>query len=256
MIKFLALLSLFFTVVHGFKTPSRLFEKFRQRQEIRLNANKQWNWEEVTKSFSNMLNPPKAVASSENEVDLTIYDSEIDAAKDVILQAAYERNVKPPVVIENLLLLERLMRKKNSLDKGETSLKQLKNIKGSWRLTFITGAPNKEKKFDKITYFPLKAVQNFDPETLKINNGIYFNDYALIKFFGDFVWKEKARKLEFDFDFIEILGFRFKLPKDENNKPKIKPFFNFIYADNGIISARGASGGIAVWRYDKEMSNK
>ncbi len=58
-----------------------------------------------------------------------------------------------------------------------------------------------------------KAVQSFNTTSMAISNAIYLGDFPLIKLFGDFEWKVKARKLEFDFDQIAVLGINFNLPK-------------------------------------------
>jgi hypothetical protein len=53
-----------------------------------------------------------------------------------------------------------------------------------------------------------------------------------------------------------VLGLKFSLPKkqiDPNTKnPNAgrKPFFNWISADATIATARGGSGGLALWRRD------
>jgi hypothetical protein len=116
-----------------------------------------------------------------------------------------------------------------------------------------------------VNYFPIKAVQSFDPDTNIISNGIFIGDFPLLKFFGTFEWKDKARKLEFDFDVIEVFKIRFNLPKggaakigqstglgSESNvelvKREVKPFFNWISADETIATARGGGGGLALWR--------
>ena len=63
------------------------------------------------------------------------------------------------------------------------------------------------------TDFPLRATQSFDTATMAITNGIYVGDLALLRFYGSFEWLEERRRLEFDFDAIAVLGFKFDLPK-------------------------------------------
>ena len=117
------------------------------------------------------------------------------------------------------------------------------------RLVFTTGTVDTQKKTGRINYFPLKAVQSFNTDTMVISNSIYAGDFPLIQFFGEFEWLKKQRKLEFDFDQIALLGFKINLPKggaakigsstglgSENNVQMIekqgkKPFFNWISAD-------------------------
>jgi hypothetical protein len=149
----------------------------------------------------------------------------------------------------------------------------LEKLNGSWRLVFTTGTVDTQKKIGKVNYFPLKAVQSFDTTSMDISNGIYAGNVELLKFFGDFEWKDAARKLEFDFDEISVLGFRFKLPKGgaaqlgkqtglgaaenvEREKKGVKPFFNWISADDDIATARGGGGGLALWKRDEDMQQK
>jgi hypothetical protein len=94
-------------------------------------------------------------------------------------------------------------------------METLRKLNGGWRLIFTTGTADTQKKFGRrINYFPLKAMQTFNTSDFTITNGIYLGEnFAMLKFFGEFEWKEKPRKLEFDFDAIEIFGFKFDLPK-------------------------------------------
>eukprot|EP01035_Chromulina_nebulosa_P025527 gene25527-33321_t len=121
------------------------------------------------------------------------------------------------------------MRKRNTLDNGITSQETYKQLDGSWRLVFTTG------------------------------------DYPVLKFYGKHQWFDKPRKLEFDFDVIQVFGFKINLPKggaatigsttglgsEENikliNKNR-KPFFNWISASDDYATARGGGGGLALWK--------
>ena len=158
------------------------------------------------------------------------------------------------------------MREKNKLDNGQTAEETIKYLDGSWRLVFTTGTVDTQKKLGgRINYFPIKAVQSFNIDTNTIANGIYVGNASIIKFFGVFTWNDKSRKLEFDFDQIELLGLKFNLPSggaakigqstglgSENNEQLIttgkRPFFNWISADSNIATARGGGGGLALWR--------
>jgi hypothetical protein len=48
---------------------------------------------------------------------------------------------------------------------------------------------------------------------MAISNGIYIGKFPVFQFFGSFEWKETARKLEFDFDALSILGLKINLPR-------------------------------------------
>lgn len=203
--------------------------------------------------------------------DMSIYDEDIDAAKTVLLRAV-KKEADPGDVVMQLQSLEKLMRKKNTLDECATSRETLEALNGAWRLVFTTGTVDTQKKLGKINYFPIKAVQCFNTETMAISNGIYVGDFAVLKFFGEFSWNLKARKLEFDFDKIKILSaFDIALKSgeaarigsstglgSEGNvelaKKDKSAFFNWISADNDIATARGGGGGLALWRRDPDMS--
>lgn len=195
------------------------------------------------------------------------YEKEIEEARSVLLKASKKEisTSDSDLIVESLLNLEKLMRKQNAADNGITAQKTIKNLNGEWRLVFTTGTVDTQKKIGRINYFPLKAVQSFDTDEFKITNGIFINDYPVIKFFGPFEFNMKMRKLIFDFDQIQVFGIKFDLPKggaakigqttglgSENNVEQVnqgkKPFFNWISADDEIATARGGGGGLALWR--------
>jgi hypothetical protein len=184
-------------------------------------------------------------------------NSEIDTIKELLIKASNKEVDDTDSIVDGLLKLEKLMRKKNTYDDNKTSQDTLNNLNGAWRLVFTTGTVNTQKKLGRINYFPIKAVQTFDTATYKISNGIYLGDFAILKFFGTFSWNLKIRKLEFDFDEISLLGLLIGLPKGGAQKigsstglgsPNPKPFFNWISADESIATARGGGGGLALWR--------
>lgn len=178
------------------------------------------------------------------------------------------------IVVDALLGLEKLARSVSKEDDGQLSRETLAKLDGSWRLVFTTGTIDTQQKTGRrINYFPIKAVQSFDTSTMKLTNGIYVGDLALIQFFGPFDWLEDRRKLEFDFDEIAVLGFRFTLPKGgaaeigastglgskgnvQRAKSDKKAFFNWISADDAVATARGGGGGLALWRRDGEMEER
>lgn len=225
------------------------------------------------KAFLNRLFPQsqrilEVVPETKPVIDYTIYDADISSARSVLLDASTTKTTEPLKVLESLTSLERLMRAKNRLDEGATSQDTLSRLNGSWRLVFTTGTVNVQKKLGAVNYFPIKAVQSFNTTTtpFKISNGIFIGDFPVLKFFGDFTWSTAARKLEFDFDEIAVLGLRFALPKGGAAKigsstglgaenKKRRPFFNWISADEQIATARGAGGGLALWKRVDEQQD-
>ena len=215
----------------------------------------------ISRLFPQSLQVLAVPAPAKPMIDYTIYDADISSAKSVLLEACTTKTTEPMKVLESLSALEKLMRAKNRLDEGVTSQDTLTSLNGSWRLVFTTGTVNIQKKIGAVNYFPVKAVQSFNTTTtpFQISNGIYIGNFPLLKFFGDFTWATAARKLEFDFDEIAVLGLRFSLPKGGAAKigrstglgaenKKRKPFFNWISADEQIATARGGGGGLALWK--------
>lgn len=219
----------------------------------------------LRKAFSGILDQVTTTATDAPPAFLE--DAAIDECK-VVLNAAVETKSKDPeLVVSSLESLEKLMRKKCRAEPEAVS-ELLTALDGDWRLVFTTGTADTQKKIGaKVNYFPIKAMQSFRTaaEPMEIENGIYLGDFAVIKFFGDFEFNPKSRKVEFDFDRIAVLGLTINLGKgdaaalgaasglgSENNvklvEKKKKPFFNWISADDTIATARGGGGGLALWK--------
>lgn len=193
--------------------------------------------------------------------DIIKINDEVSTINALLIKASNKQIEDTESIVTSLLQLEKLMRKKNTHDENITSQNTLQALQGDWRLIFTTGTVNTQKKIGKINYFPIKAVQGFDTSVTpyKISNGIYIGDFTILKFFGNFTWSLKARKLEFDFDQIEILSlFKLNLPKGKaqefgsstglGNKSPKRPFFNWISANEYYATARGGGGGLALWK--------
>lgn len=195
------------------------------------------------------------------------YDAPIQESLELLYRTAETKSEDPDEVFLALSDLEKLMKKKRKAEPSTTPADMLANLDGTWRLVFTTGTAEKQKKSGKVNYFPLNAQQGFDTSTnpMKISNGIYLGDFAVLKFFGDFDFNQSNCKVEFDFDEIVVLGFKIALPKGKaaeigstlelgssNNVDLIendkRPFFNWISADEQIATARGGGGGLALWK--------
>jgi hypothetical protein len=72
------------------------------------------------KLFRDKLKEPNSKSAAGGK-DLTIYDAEITAAKEVLREASRTKAEDPEKVLDSLVSLEKLMRSKNKLDEGETS---------------------------------------------------------------------------------------------------------------------------------------
>lgn len=212
-------------------------------------------------SWAGALGLSATVAGSESD-----FRAEIKSARELLVKASVTKSEDQEAVCDALESMEQNMRKLCKEDAAAAD-ELIKNLNGSWRLIFTTGTKETQKKWGrKVSYFPLKATQSFDTSTMEITNGIFVGDLAVMKFFGEFEFNLKSRKLEFDFDAIALLGFKINLPKGKaaelgsatglgssNNVDMVerqgkKPFFNWISADADIATARGGGGGLALWR--------
>ncbi|EED95655.1 predicted protein [Thalassiosira pseudonana CCMP1335] len=201
--------------------------------------------------------------------------TEIQEAAQLLYRAAETKLENPDRVLDALELLEKDAKQQFKANPAAFSQDILNNISGDWRLIFTTGTKERQQKSGgRVNYFPLKAIQKFDATVTPklIENAIYAWDLPLIRFSGDFDFNERKRKLEFDFDLIEILGlFKIKLGRKEVAKigastglgskgnEKLaendrRAFFDWISADEKIATARGGGGGLALWkRVDKRI---
>lgn len=205
-----------------------------------------------------------SATKSSTSVDSALQSS-IQSNLNILYKAAETKEEDSEKVFQALSDLEKEMRQLTKQD-SSVATNMLKNLDGSWRLIFTTGTAKTQQKFGKINYFPLKAVQTFRPAENFIENGIYAGDFPLIKFSGAMEFDLRKRKLEFDFDSLELLNFiNIRLKKGQaadlgsksglgsdsnvkNSERDKKPFFNWISADDKIATARGGGGGLALWK--------
>lgn len=204
-------------------------------------------------------------SSSKTDDDLTIR-TEISNCLAVLNRAAETKQEDSEAVYTALADLEKLSRQAAKVDTTYAE-RMLSNLNGSWRLVFTTGTANTQKKYGKINYFPLKAVQSFDTDKMTIENGIYVGDFCALKFAGTFEFDLMKRRLEFDFAVITLLQFldvtlkqgqaaklgaASGLGSESNVANAVKrdksAFFNWISADATIATARGGGGGLALWK--------
>jgi len=118
----------------------------------------------------------------------------------------------------------------------------------TWMLVFTSQGESS----DKGKYFPITAIQRFDAQGRRIENGVYFGGLGNLSFEGRLSWKKKI--LAFVFEKIRIkVGpfgpFEIKLGQtDPDREPSnIDSFFIWFYVDDEIAVARGKSGGTAFW---------
>eukprot|EP00522_Entomoneis_paludosa_P013769 CAMPEP_0172444046 /NCGR_PEP_ID=MMETSP1065-20121228/4184_1 /TAXON_ID=265537 /ORGANISM="Amphiprora paludosa, Strain CCMP125" /LENGTH=235 /DNA_ID=CAMNT_0013194463 /DNA_START=73 /DNA_END=781 /DNA_ORIENTATION=+ len=198
-----------------------------------------------------------------------VYPDEIQANLEFLARAADTQAEDPDAVYEALSTLERQMRTFAKSD-STVALNLQDQLTGDWRLIFTTGTKQTQERRGgaRINYFPIKAIQSFDttvqPNT--IENGIYVGQFPLLQFRGTMEFDLRKCRLEFDFDFLELVGFiglnlkkgqaaslgsQSGLGSESNvaNAAKDKSaFFNWISADQKIATARGGGGGLALWK--------
>lgn len=187
------ILSVYFIEIKSFSRQSILCtnSKYYQKQKLHSNhkllASSKNAWDNLLENLTQFMTPKSIIGDTsksnlEPKLDLTIYDEDINNADLILRKAALDKQVNSDEVINQLLLLEKLMRKKNKLDEGLTSKDTLQQLNGSWRLIFTTGTIDTQKKIGKINYFPIKAVQSFNTATNMITNGIYIGNYPVLRY--------------------------------------------------------------------------
>mmetsp|Transcript_21893 Transcript_21893/g.30048 ORF Transcript_21893/g.30048 Transcript_21893/m.30048 type:complete len:229 (+) Transcript_21893:47-733(+) len=207
-------------------------------------------------AFVSQRNLPRQARTALNKMMGQTEESSLDAmltperANALLAQACETRDVAPDLLLDSIVFLEREQRRRRrgggGGSGGGSASGDLERVSGCWQLVFTTGDKKTEKNFGRINYFPVKAVQCFDAQTMGITNGIFLGDFALLKFFGTFTWIDERTRLEFDFDKVAVLGLEFGFGQKE--PPKVPPAFNFIAIEEKIVVARGAGGGLALWR--------
>lgn len=102
-----------------------------------------------------------------------------------------------------------------------------------------------------MNYFPLKAIQKFDANTSPkiIENGIYAWGLPLVRFSGDWDFDSRKRKLEFDFDLIEIFGL-IKIKLGRKDVAKIGAASGLVSAETyivGGVDGERVSNMLSMW---------
>jgi len=193
------------------------------------------------------------------------------ASLELVRRAARRETVDPKDVFLAIRVLER--QPKQIFDSQQ--------VRGQWRLCYNSGSGVKETDAQNLArsggggYFPLNAVQSFDPAPPlaespvegRIRNGIFQGPLAFF-FDGPMVWRDGKNILEFTFTNVAVgVGKDYTLSQaipaknwnvvgvatdadDEGiagAKAGKNPFFKIIHVDDQCIVARGRGGGVAVW---------
>ncbi|KAK8916105.1 hypothetical protein KSP39_PZI022294 [Platanthera zijinensis] len=121
----------------------------------------------------------------------------------------------------------------------------LKSPGRTWMLIFTA-----QGGLNKGSYFPVTAVQRFDAEAKRIENGIYLGPIGRLTFEGKFSWKKRILAFLFEYLRIQVGPFsplEISLGKQEREPNTKDPFFVWFYVDDDIAIAQGKGGGIALW---------
>lgn len=161
----------------------------------------------------------------------------------VLKKAAKTRKVATEDVLSALSVIEKAkIEPSGFLD----TLGGSKSPGRTWMLVFTA-----ENQLKRGRYFPLTAVQRFDAEAKRIENGVYLGPIGCLTFEGKFSWKQRILAFIFECIRIKIGPFNpleISLGQKEDREPNTKdPFFIWFYVDEEIAVARGRSGGTAFW---------
>ncbi|XP_057526139.1 uncharacterized protein LOC130805383 [Amaranthus tricolor] len=169
--------------------------------------------------------------------------SNVEESIKVLKNAAKTRKVDKEEILSALAVIE-----KTKLDPSNflETLGGNKSPGRTWMLIFTA-----EKKLNGGRYFPLTAVQRFDAEAKRIENGVYLGPLGSLSFEGRFSWKNRVLAFIFECIRIKIGPFnpiQVNLGSPDDREPNTKdPFFIWFYIDEEIAVARGRSGGTAFW---------
>ena len=219
----------------------------------------------TTQTQSTRTNRAWFLSSKKSSVEdeKAVLEGRLQESLQLLYVAAETKTQDSDAVFEALQSLERDMRKAAQLDSTITERLQ-EQLTGDWRLIFTTGTAKTQARTGRINYFPLKAIQSFDNDSRKIENGIYVGDFCVLKFLGDYEFDQKKRRVNFDFDQLQLfngfvpinlkkgeaanLGNSSGLGSNASAKQDKSAFFNWISADDRIATARGGGGGLALWK--------
>ncbi|XP_074316588.1 uncharacterized protein LOC141652875 [Silene latifolia] len=176
---------------------------------------------------------------------------ELEQSIEVLKNAAKTRKVPKNDVLSALAVIE-----KAKLDPSKflETLGGSKSPGRTWMLIFTA-----EKQLKGGRYFPLTAVQRFDAEAKRIENGVFLGSFGSLTFEGRISWKNRI--LAFIFERIRLKVGPFNplevsLGNEDNSEPSSKnPFFIWFYVDEEIAVARGKSGGTAFWCRCSRVTN-
>jgi hypothetical protein len=262
----LSLLSLGSHSVHGFTAAAFVAPHHQNRQQ-----QQQQNRGSDTSTAKSILFAASSTSAADNissKDEVNSRNQQISEYEAILERTAETKKEDSDTVGEALTNLEKIMRKAAKEDQT-VATNMLKQLNGDWRLVFTTGTAKTQERFGKVSYFPIKAVQSFSTleEPMKIKNGIYLGDFAVLKFGGTMDFDLVKRRLNFDFDTIALfngavniplkpgeaagVGAKTGLGSESNVKNAEKgkqAFFNWISANDKIATARGGGGGLALWK--------
>lgn len=185
-----------------------------------------------------------------------------EEAMQLLRQASNDKTVSPDDIYNAIRYMEKLLPAKRK--DAEDAKRIFENLSpNSWQLILTTGDLETQKTLGpKIKYIPvIEAVQLFDGTQNPpfIRNGVYFSKVPLAEFEGVFRWFGDLRRLEFDFKTVKVFGNDITgiLPDTVKKSAGLlldgdsytkQPAFSWIEVDDAVAIARGAGGGVALWK--------
>lgn len=194
-------------------------------------------------SFDGIGNDTSAATRLVQQDQPNQLNQEVKESIEVLKNAAKTRKVEKNKVLSALSVIEKA---KLEPSKFLETLGGTRSPGRTWMLIFTA-----EKKLKGGRYFPLTAVQRFDAEARRIENGVYLGPLGSLSFEGRFSWKNRILAFVFECIRIKVGPFnplQVSLGNQDNREPNNKdPFFIWFYIDEEIAVARGRSGGTAFW---------
>ena len=178
---------------------------------------------------------------------------------DTLLKTIQTRQVHPDVVFDSMLRLEKMSYRERWTQSKEVAARMAESLKGDFRPVFSSGTPITQKRLGghRLNYFPIKAVISLLPEEGKIQNGLYFGDYYLIRLDGTCVYEPKLRRFRFSFHNMRFFNGAFKIDFAEGQDVEFATtvglggkigLWNILLADENMMMARGAGQAITLWK--------
>ncbi|KAL7565964.1 hypothetical protein ACA910_008420 [Epithemia clementina (nom. ined.)] len=176
-----------------------------------------------------------------------------------LLKTVQTRKVRPDLVFDSMLRLEKQSYRSRWTQTEDMALKMTQALAGNFRPIFSSGTPITQARLGgrRLNYFPIKAVISLLPEEGKIQNGLYVGDYYLIRLNGTCEYEPRLRRFRFSFHHMSFLNGAFKIDLQQGQDIEFATtvglggkigLWNILLADQDMLMARGAGEAITLWK--------